>query len=231
VNTQNDDLLIDRFRDAWKAPAAGPPPPDHPETEAIWDAATGRLDAEATAQVVDHLAQCSDCAEEWRLALALDKERLGEPAPSGTVVPLPLRPGRSTWWDPRWAAAAALVVAAIGLTVFLPKSPTGDSVAYRGTDRPQIESLVRDNAPVTRAGFKLEWKPVPRAVTYDLVLQTSGLDEVLRVTGLTKPEYDVPKEKLEPLRPASHLVWQVEAVFPDGTRSPRPATFRLTLVE
>lgn len=249
MNTE-DDLLIDRLRDAWKAPAAGPPLPEHPEPEKIWDAAAGRLAPEVTARLVDHLALCADCAEEWRLALALEREKLDDTAGSGTVVPLPLRPARSTWWDPRWAAAAALLVGALGFAVFLPKSPPTDGPGYRGVGDPPvptapspevpdyrgpagslIESLVRDNAPVTRKGFKLAWKPVPQAVSYDLSIRTSGLDTVVQVTGLTATEYEVPAEKLTKLRPASHLVWQVEAVFSDGTRSPRPPTFRLTLEE
>lgn len=229
VNTE-DDLLIDRLRAAWQAPAVGPPPPDHPDPEKIWDAAAGRLAPEVTARLVDHLALCADCAEEWRLALALEREKLDDTVGSGTVVPLPLRPARSSWWDPRWAAAA-LLVGALGFAVFLPKSPPADDPGYRGTGAMQIESLVRDNAPVTRKGFKLAWKPVPRAVSYDLSIRTSGLDSVLQVTGLTATEYEVPAEKLTKLRPASHLVWQVEAVFSDGTRSPRPPTFRLTLEE
>jgi hypothetical protein len=246
VNTE-DDLLIDRLRAAWQAPAVGPPPADHPDPEKIWDAAAGRLAPEVTARLVDHLALCAECAEEWRLALALEREKLDDTAGSGTVVPLPLRPARSSWWDPRWAAAAALLVGALGFAVFLPKSPPADDPGYRGTgDRPVpdasspaapsatgsfIESLVRDNAPVTRKGFKLAWKPVQGAVSYDLSIRTSGLDTVVQVSGLTATEYEVPAEKLTKLRPASHLVWQVEAVFPDGTRSPRPPTFRLTLEE
>lgn len=230
MNSANEDLLIDRLRDAWKAPAAGPPPPDHPEPEKIWDAVAGRLSPESTARVVDHVAICAECAEEWRLALALEREKLDETQPPGKVVPLTPKPARSRFWDPRWAAAAALVVGAIGVAVFLPSSQPGET-AYRGSENRRVESLVRDNAPVTKAGFKLAWKPVPGAVSYDLVITTTGLDEVLEVTGLTKPEYDVPPEKLTELRPASHLRWQVEPVFADGTRPARSETFRLTLAE
>lgn len=228
VNT-NEDLLTDRLRTAWQAPAAGPPLPDHPAAEKIWDAVAGRLAPEAISRVVDHVALCAECAEEWRLAMVLEREKLDETAPPGTVIPMPLRPARATWWDPRWAAAAALVVGAIGLSVFLPKS--GQESPYRGGEAVKVESLVRDNAPVTRAGFKLQWKPVPGAVSYDLALKNSNLKIIFSVTGLTQPEYDVPAEKLTSVPPATHLLWQVVPVFADGTKPSSTMPFRLTLVE
>ncbi len=63
----------------------------------------------------------------------------------------------------------------------------------------------------------LRWSPLPGAVSYDVQVSTEDLRALATAKGLTATEYRVPESALAGLPSASRLLWQVDAVRPDGT--------------
>src|SRR6185436_4475958 len=87
------------------APAACPPP------EKIWEAVRGELPPGEVRAIVEHMAVCPACAEDWRLAVALQR-----PETASNVIPAAERfsAGRRLRnWS--LAAAAVLALAVVGV--------------------------------------------------------------------------------------------------------------------
>jgi hypothetical protein len=65
----------------------------------------------------------------------------------------------------------------------------------------------------------LRWSPVPGAESYDVRISTEDLRRlVLTAQSLKTASYAIPESALAGLPPGSKLLWQVDAVFPDGSR-------------
>ncbi|MFP5286809.1 MAG: zf-HC2 domain-containing protein, partial [Thermoanaerobaculia bacterium] len=45
-----------------------------PEPDRIWEAVRGELPPEEVRDIVDHVAVCASCAEDWRIAVEFEKE-------------------------------------------------------------------------------------------------------------------------------------------------------------
>jgi len=210
--TMKDDE-VSRLRVAFAAPA--PPTGSCPEPDRIWEAVRGELPPEEVREIVDHVAICAACAEDWRIAAEFEKES------NKTVVhPFPVR--RFQPWIA--AAAAALVMTVGGVYIQKTQKPVAE---YRGGGS-KVESLVPPGEILPRQGFVLAWKPVPGAESYDLLVITSEFESVANLKDLTTTSYQVPADALANLPDGALLHWSVTAVFPDGNREQSP-TFRAAL--
>jgi hypothetical protein len=206
-----DDEEISRLRAAFTAPA--PPAGSCPEPDRIWEAVRGELPPEEVREIVDHVAVCASCAEDWRIAVAFEKESL--------AVVRPFPPRRFQPWI---AAAAAALVMTVG-GVYVRQTVKPDPPVYRGEES-RIES--RTPASLPRQSCVLQWSPVPDAEAYDLLATTAELETVADPKGLTTTQYQVPASALADLPAAAQLHWRVTAVFPDGGRKQSP-TFTTAL--
>lgn len=213
------DDEISRLQAAFTAP--GPPIGSCPEPDRIWEAVRGELPPEEVRAIVDHVAVCASCAEDWRIAVAFEKES-GAQQEKGTVVSFPAR--RFQPWIA--AAAAALVLTVAGVYVRQTQKPEL-TAEYRG-EQSKVEALVPPGEVLPRQGFILAWTPVPGAESYDLLVTTTELDTVVSPKGLTTTEYQVPADALANLPAGAQLHWSVTAVFPDGERKQSP-TFTTAL--
>ena len=182
-----------------------------PPAERIWQAAGGALDPRLTREVVDHLAVCAACAEAWRLAADLQRELGAELA---APVTLPAAPRRT------WAAAvAAVVVLSAGgiLATALLRRPPAAPPAYRAPQTQSVRSLVPEERPLDRDDCRLRWSG-PEGSRYDLLVSGEDLRVLQRARGLVATEYRVPSSALAHLPPGTRILWQVEAILPDGER-------------
>lgn len=180
------------------------PQADCPEPDRIWAAAHGELDAHGLREVIHHTAACPSCAEDWRLARAVEetaKEGLASPGPRAH------RP----WWLAAAAAAAALIVAGLGFDAWL--STPEPARVYRG-EEPSIESVLGQEA-LPRDNAVLRWSGPP-AARYKLWVLTPDLNVLVEVEGLEKSDYHIPAERLTGLPPGAVLGWRLEATLPDG---------------
>lgn len=197
-----------------------PDPESCPRPETILRAVRGELPPAELRSVVDHTTVCAACAEDWRLAVAYQRE-LDEAVPArapahGSVI-----------WR-RWAAAAAagLALFAVGLG-WSGWFGTTDP-AYRNGRRQAIRSLVPEGAALPREAFVLRWTAVPGAAAYEVEVTTEALAPIASAKRLPAPELQVPPTSLAGLPPGTRLYWQATALLADGSRLPS-ATFSARL--
>jgi hypothetical protein len=214
---QDDQELI-RLRAAFAAPDPTADTPSCPAPEALWSAVRGELDPQALREVLDHVALCSACAEDWRIAAELNRQQAGASA----VTPGRGLQGRFARWRPLAAAAALaaglLITVGVWRAEVAPPAPT-----YREVRHEAIRSLLPAGQALPRQDVLLRWSPVPGAASYDVRVTTEDLFQtVASAKGTTAAELHIPASALTALPPGAKLLWQVDAVRPDGTRETSP---------
>lgn len=209
-----DDQELDWLRAAFAAPAeAGPEP--HLEPDTIWSAVRGELPPQQMREVLEHTAMCASCAEDWRLAAEFERQAAAETAkPAANVVY-----GRFRQWRPIAAAAAmaAGILIVVGIQTANRPDP-GQEPGYRNEQRTELRSLLPEGQALPRQAAVLRWSPVPGASLYNVQVTTEDLQVIASQESLTGTQYRLPAQLLESLPAGTPLLWQVEAVFPDGTR-------------
>jgi hypothetical protein len=216
VNGESADL-----RRAFTAPAGGAPrPEDCPPAETLWAAVHGELPVAEIRAVVDHTASCPACAEDWRLAVEVQRQA---PGYSPAVSP----PARERRWFRLAPLVAPLAVAAVVvlLAVGVPLFRQGDEPVFRG--QKPVTSLLHEGQTLPRANCLLRWAG-PADATYEVEVRTLAGRQVALARNLTAPFYQVPVDALAGVRSGSRLEWQVTATPATGPPlSPRTFTFTL----
>lgn len=184
----------------------------HPEPERIYDAVQGNVPPDELRSIVEHLGECPECAEAWRLAAAFEEEA-GAAAPAVSSGPR----------FPRLVAVAATVLVALlgaGLWWTVYRSP--EAPVYRAAGDAEIVSLLPEDEPLDREEPVLRWEVAepgaPEGTTFDLVVSTAALELVAEATDLEEPRYEIPAEALAGLPAGTELLWRIEATTPDGRR-------------
>jgi len=218
------DEELARLREAFLSGSGdGVLPPDAPSAERIWDAAAGRLPPDELRSLLDEVAAHPASARMWSTARRiLEGQEHAEP---GAFRPPTVseRPG----WK-LWSLAAALALVAVGLTAGwrLLRAPAEPN--YRGGER-SIESLLPDDADLPREQAVLRWQEAPGARRYNVRLLGADYAVLLVKDGLTTPTFRIPPEALAGIRDGDSVLWQVEAVYPDGA-GVLSETFRTRIV-
>jgi hypothetical protein len=179
-------------------------------------AVLGELSIAENRSLADHSAVCPSCTVAWKLAREYAEEsglRTDESAP--IIV--------SHSWRPlsRWIPAAAALAAALVLVAILfPWQGERHSPppVFRALDQETIESRIPEDEHLPADRFTLRWSPGPEGVRYDIRVTDRRLNHLARAVSLDRPEYSVPAAALAELEPGSLVLWQVEAVLPDGRR-------------
>ena len=186
-----------------------PAPEACPQPETIWGAVRGELPPAQARTVVEHMAACPSCAEDWRLAVALQR-----PETASKVIHASERftmGQRLRNWG--LAAAAVLALAVVGVQM-LPDP--GGQPAYRG-DGATIQSLVDGGESLPRQQFLLQWSALETpGATYDVEVSTEDLRVVASGDDLRDARFLVPAHALAGLPPGARLLWKVDAELPQG---------------
>jgi hypothetical protein len=217
-SSNQDDPQLARLRAAFATPDPTSISQSCPAPEALWSAVRGELGPQEMREVLDHVALCSACAEDWRLAVELNRQQAAEPA----VVPGRVLQGRFGRWRPLAAAAALaaglLIAVGVWRTEVAPQAPT-----YREARHEAIRSLLPGGQALSRQDAVLRWSPLAGAASYDVRVTTEDLFQtVASAKGTTATELRIPASALASLPPGAKLLWQVDAVRPDGTRETSP---------
>lgn len=198
---------------AGTAPAATPG--TCPEPERIYDAVRGELPPDELRRIVEHLADCPDCAEAWRLAAAFEEEG-GVPAPAASPQPFPRLV----------AVAATVLVAVLAAGLWWTTVQTPEAPVYRAAGDAAVVSLLSEGEPLDRDEPVLRWEVAPpgapEGTTYDVLVTTADLDLVSEASELAEARYEIPAEALAGLPSGAELLWRVEAVTPEGRRIASP---------
>lgn len=174
-----------------------------PEPQRLFEAASGELDREQRMQILDHVSECAQCAEAWRIAMEIG-----------------VRPATSVSRTPAGAwkfATAASVIVSVGLLAYVGLREGGDTPQYRdATGSTAPVSLSADRLP--RGRFLLQWSPGPAGSTYAVRLSTASLVVLLAREDIGVTELLIPSAVLANVRSGEQLFWQVDARLPDGSR-------------
>jgi hypothetical protein len=206
---------ISRWRAAFAESDPAPDPRSCPTPETLWSAVRGELPAGHLGEVLDHIAACAACAEDWRLAAELIRQE-----ERAAMVPGKVLQGRFGAWRPLAAAAALAAGLLIAVGVYRVDRP--QEPAYREARHAGIRSLLAAGQALPRQAAVLRWSPLAGAVAYDVQVSTEDLRAVVAAKGQTATEYRVPESALAGLPPGARLLWQVDAVRPDGTHENSP---------
>lgn len=179
-----------------------------PDTEKIWDAVGGTLGPEETRQLVDHFVACPSCATDWRMAM-----------PAGTAAGAKVVAFRPRRRIAQWAglAAAAAVAAFAFIAVYQWITPDPYEPVYRATDA-IIRTLVAEDVALPRKQAVLRWTPAGEDARYSVEVGKTDLTPLASAHDLKETEFVIPPEALGGLDAGTTIVWQVEALLPDGRR-------------
>lgn len=220
ASTYDDKTL----QEAFASLADGARPGDAcPLPEQIWAAIAGEIPVDERHRLVDHIATCPSCAEDWRAAY-----RMGARPPAWWKVSF-----RSVWKTlhrgPRWVPQASGVLAAAAALVLVlsvtwgrmwtpgpgPDGKPGETLPERGSVFRGIEASIPPEEALSRERCWLRWVGQEGA-RYDLIVKTESLQLVSHVTGLKKSEYLLSEESLRTVPTGERLLWMVEATLPTG---------------
>lgn len=218
-----DEEVDERLREILaRLPLEGVATPECPSPETIWDAASGSLPPDRVGTLGEHAAGCLACTAVWREATILARE-----VASGRDSAPPSRgpyPGRiALHWRlfAALGAAALLGMVAICLSQYDPPPKGGDSV-LREPEAGSIRSLLSEAAPIARDDFRLRWTDWSVGARYRVQVTTAELDLLSEGRDLERPEFLVPVTALQDVAVGEAVLWQVEAVVPDGSRVTSP---------
>lgn len=221
-------MTLDEREDAWLRAAFAAPLPEAesaadaascPPPETLWEAVHGGLPPSAMRAVVEHVALCPACAEEWRLAMVLGEGESGRRAEAAA----PRRPGPRLWLG----VAAVLLTSVVGVQVYRTQQERTQVPTYRQDLQERIRSVVPESTPLSRSHCLLRWTPVRGASSYDVVVRAADLTPVVTARDLTRLELRVEPAALQGVKPGQKILWQVTANLDGGGQ--RSSTFIHTL--
>lgn len=195
------------MREAFASPARmAQARPDCPEPEGLWRGATGELRVTEIRDLIDHIAGCPSCAEDWRLAHEMSPRR------ETPVTGFPARRSqpRFTWW----LAAAAVLLVFVSTPLWWDTVPVDSTDAVRAPGgSAAIQSLLAADVVLPRSNCILRWSAGPAPVgVYNLLVSTESFDVLVREEGLEAPTYRVPPNALERVPPGGKILWQIEVI-------------------
>lgn len=180
-----------------------------PEATQIYDAVAGTLSVQERMQILDHVSQCAECAEAWKIAKEIDA--------GADERSQPWHARLTSFGSLQRVAAAATVVIAVAFTVMVVVPTRDPATQYRTAADPTVPtSTSAERLP--RERFLLQWTPGPAGSTYALRLSTIELQIVYSQASIAQTEFVVPGDALANVKSQSQLLWQVEAQTPGGDR-------------
>lgn len=176
------------------------------------------LDDATRASAIEHLAECSDCAGEYRALDGLDRALDYSPRP---VVPFPAPvTAREARWRSFAAAAMLALVAAIGFTIWRVDGPVapGDG-RDRGTHTVTLRTMPAHQTVVAEPPSRLVWEPIPDATAYQVRMYDSESTPIWQSEFTITSQIAVPDEIRGLMRRGTPVYWRVIAVTPAEHRA------------
>lgn len=184
---------------------------------------TGAATRDERQALADHMARCSDCAEEYRIAAELKPwaasaatELMPESsdAPHGSET----RPGAAlveswrSWlvplsWRHAATAAALIVLAAGGVTLWRTVSPLPAS--DRGLGSATLSVQPADRAVLSSPPDVLAWSEVPGAERYEVILYDFEATPLWQSPSVADPRVRLPADVQQGLRPDRPYYWRI----------------------
>jgi len=218
----SDPTEIASMRRAFRLSAAPPKPESCPSPETLWAAFHGELSPAEVRQVVDHSAACSACAEDWRMALALEGEVQTEeeedecnPREETQTVSPPTYYGHLRRFKAWVAVPIAAVAASLIMIAQWGAKPPSAIDAFRGGDQAVVASPAP--AKLLRRDCVLSWPAVPRTVSYQVTVE-AGAGALDLQKAVKEPSLRLEPSQLVKLPKRTEIRWTVDAILANGDR-------------
>ena len=191
-----------------------------PEPGELWDAVAGVLPFARSRPLLDHASGCAQCSEALRIAREVRAEAPVDAPAAVTVL--------------RRRELQVLVglglAAAVGTFLVLRPAAPETVTVERGMSSAGQNEALRALSPDHQHPdtVVLRWAAYPGAGSYNVTVLTPDLQVLHRAVGLGEAEFRVPAGALRKNGPPRELLWNVDAVLPDGHTVGSP-TFRIRL--
>lgn len=214
MNDQDDESL-ERLQKGQELAAEDATATDEcPPAEQLFDLRHAALSPEVAAQVTEHVAGCSACAEALRLAVEM--------------APLEQPSVRSTSAGRGWLVGGVVLLAAGLATLLLGRprlsapttSPDETPDVFRGVDGLSFARSGPRTAP--RDAFELSWSAGPAGTLYDVRVHDAELKLLHEAFAFDEPRIVVPAAALSDHPDGARVLWIVTAHLPDGRRVTLP---------
>jgi hypothetical protein len=129
---------------------------------------------------------------------------------------IPLRPRKRWRHVGVYAAAAGVVLAFIGLSIFRVTQRPEAPGTWRNPETEIVTSLTEEGALLPRDDFRLQWTGGPEGTAYDVYVSREDLRTLARGRQLDRTSFVVPVEALRDLPSGAPIFWRVTARLPDG---------------
>ena len=207
----SSDELREKFLEAAGLAGTGKGCPSSGE---IWDTVSAEHQHPRFSSILDHIAACPACASTWRLARDLGARAVTADA-TGALAATKAAGWR--WWGVRGAVAAAAVVMLVLAAELFRQAPS--EPVLRAPQAPIVRSLLDDKTALPRNDAVLRWSTVgDEATRYSVRVLDQDLRPLASARHLDLPEYLIPAEALAGLPSGEMVLWQVDAILPDGSR-------------
>lgn len=191
-----DDDLARAWRGATSRGAKGAACPSADELFAV---AMSEAEGDARARVVEHIAACSDCAEEYRLI----------PKGAPAARPVATFPGRPKWSIRPFALAASVFFALfLSVAVIRHGPPRDEEASVRGAEHHAV-TVPLDRSTIASAPARIAWSPGEGAHSYRIVLYDDASTPVWESGKGAAPDVDVPEDARARLQAGRMYHWRV----------------------
>jgi hypothetical protein len=207
-----DDTTADDLKRRFRAHAiAEGPRGDCPDSERILKVVLGELSSRQNRAFAAHAVECPACTLGWRIAREYARETsLLAAGSSGRRLAPRL-------WLPLGAAAAAALVGVAFLALRIqPEAPVPPLL--RAAPEETIEALQGGGQILPREEFVLRWSALPEGSRYSVRVTDARLSHLAASSPQKETEFLVPAAALASLESGAIVLWQVEAILPDGRR-------------
>lgn len=178
----------------------------------------------ARARMMEHVADCPDCAQILQSVLRLSGEidRLAGASEAGQSRPTDVAGKNEERLRPRTflgrRPAVAVLAGLIGLTIItFSVIRLSERSAVRGTIGPEIKLISpKKGDSLAVEDVRFVWEAVPKASCYLVELFGRSLEKVWRSDPLPDPRAELPSEAGESLHEGETYFWRVTAVLGDG---------------
>ncbi|HKD12542.1 MAG TPA: hypothetical protein VKE50_10720 [Thermoanaerobaculia bacterium] len=178
-----------------------------PEAETFRRIAQGEAGRQEREAVADHLLACADCAKQY-LALG-ELATWVEETTASRLPSVEIRPRRF----PVWAAAAAGLVLAGGLAVFVRSASRRPAALSqeRGPISPADAVAPADRARLTVAPAELTWAPLTGARTYEVTVYDFESTPLWQSPTLVGPQVSLPDTVRRRMSGGGVFYWRVSS--------------------
>ncbi|HKF44801.1 MAG TPA: hypothetical protein VKJ00_07815 [Thermoanaerobaculia bacterium] len=182
------------------------------DAEALADLALGEPPPLEQDRLADHVVSCRRCSENFQILARTHRE-----------VSRESRPARSARL--RWAAAAAVLVAAVGAALLWRSSDREEGFRGRAREGPGVTPAEGSNLAGPPDAFA--WPPRPGAEGYSVRLFAAGGDRLWEADAGTALRVELPQAMRSRLKPGEAYFWSVEVRMPTGAERLGPFSFTL----